>query len=231
MTTTAATRSPISRSFAHARWELGLLLSNGEQVLLSLVIPTGLVFLVRDLAPVVCASVIATMFTSLAIATGFERRSGALRFLGTTPLTRLQLLAGKMMAQAAVLAISLILATLVAAALGVVPAFTVTGALVWLVAIVLASWTFAAWALGLAGAIRAEATLAVANALFLVLIATAVPDPTGLASPLKQIVLALPSGALSQALRHPEQSAVALLVIVAWGIVGTVFAGRKFRWS
>jgi ABC-2 type transport system permease protein len=221
----------MKRSIAHARWEVGLLLTNGEQVLLSLIIPTGLVLLLRDLAPVAAASVIATMFTSLAIGTGFERRSGALRFLGTTPLTRVQLLVGKLLAQGVVLGLSLVLAFIAAAFIGVLPDLEPAGALVWVVAIVLASWAFAAWALALAGWIRAEATLAVANALFLVLIATAIPDPDELSSPLRELVLALPSGALSQALRHPEHSLIAFGVLIVWGVLGTVFAARRFRWS
>ena len=221
----------MTRSIAHARWELGLLLSNGEQLLLALVIPTALAFLFRDLAPVACVSVIATMFTSLAIATGFERRSGALRFLGATPLTRLQLLIGKLLAQGAVLAISLALAVIACAFIGALPTLTPVEVLVWLVAILLACWTFAAWALVLAGTIRAEATLAVANALFLVFVATAASDPADLPSPLGALVVALPSGALSQTLRHPDSSLIALTVIAAWGVLGTLLASRKFRWE
>ena len=224
----------MTTALAHARWELRLLLSNGEQVLLALVIPVGLVFLLRDAAPVACASVIATMFTSLAIATGFERRSGALRYLGATPLTRTSLLVGKLLAQGAVLLISLALAGIAAALLGVLPELGIGSLLVWLVAIALAMWAFAAWALVIAGTIRAEATLAVANALFLVLVATAASDPASLAAPWRQLVLTLPSGALSQMLRSPDQSMLALTagaVLIAWGVVGTFVAARRFRWE
>lgn len=89
---------------AHAAWELRLTLRNGEQLLLTLVIPLILLIAmcvttfiptadglsrVATAYPVVCTvSVIATCFTSLAIGTGFERRSGALTFLATTPLGR-----------------------------------------------------------------------------------------------------------------------------------------------
>ena len=224
----------MTAALAHARWELRLLLSNGEQVLLALVIPVGLVFLLRDAAPVACAAVIATMFTSLAIATGFERRSGALRYLGVTPLTRTSLLVGKLLAQGAVLLLSLALAGLAAAVLGVLPGLTAASALVWLLGIALAMWAFAAWALVIAGSIRAEATLAVANALFLVLVATAAADPTSLTTPWRQVVLALPSGALSQMLRLPDESMLALAaggILLVWAIVGTAVAARRFRWE
>lgn len=224
----------MTAALAHARWELRLLLSNGEQVLLALVIPVALVFLLRDAAPVACASVIATMFTSLAIATGFERRSGALRYLAATPLTRSSLLIGKLLAQGGVLVLSLTLAGIVAGILGVLPGLDVASVIVWVVGIALAMWAFAAWALVIAGTIRAEATLAVANALFLVLVATAAGDPASLATPWRQLVLALPSGALSQMLRSPEQSMLALAaaaVLIAWGVVGTLVAARRFRWE
>lgn len=221
-------------ALAHARWELRLLLSNGEQVLLALVIPTALVFLLRDAAPVACASVIATMFTSLAIATGFERRSGALRYLGVTPLTRTSLLVGKLLAQGAVLVLSLVLAGIAAAILGVLPALGGRGLLVWILGIALAMWAFAAWALVIAGTIRAEATLAVANALFLVLVATAAADPASLASPWRQVLFTLPSGALSHVLRYPDEAMPALAafaVLALWAVIGTAVAARRFRWE
>lgn len=221
-------------AWAHGRWELRLLLSNGEQVLLALVIPVGLMLLLRDLAPVVCASVIATMFTSLAIATGFERRSGALRYLGATPLTRTSLLLGKLIAQGIVLLLSLVLATVAAAIIGTLPTLSPSGVVVWLAAIVLSMWAFAAWALVVAGTIRAEATLAVANALFLALVATAAVDPASLASPWRELLLALPSGAMSQMLRHPDQTMLVLIsaaVLSLWGLGGTLVAARRFRWE
>lgn len=221
-------------AWAHARWEFRLLVSNGEQVLLALVIPVGLLLLLRDLAPVVCASVIATMFTSLAIATGFERRSGALRYLGATPLTRTSLLLGKLIAQGLVLIISLALATVAAAIVGALPDLTAGGALVWAIAIGLGMWAFAAWALVVAGTIRAEATLAAANALFLALVATAAVDPASLSAPWRELVLALPSGAMSQMLRHPDQAMLELIsaaVLSLWGLAGTLVAARRFRWE
>ena len=103
-----------SRVASQARWEARLLLRNGEQLLLTFLIPVGLLLGLsltspmseaygddrtpQALATVLTVSVISAAFTSLAIATGFERRSGALRFLGTTPLSRAELLGGKALA-------------------------------------------------------------------------------------------------------------------------------------
>ena len=215
----------MSRALAQARWELGLLLRNGEQLLLALVIPSGLLIVFRDPIMVVSASIIATMFTSLAIATGFERRSGALRFLGVTPLTRTELLIGKLLAQLAVLALSLLLAAAVGSVIGGAPW---PGGLTALPAIALASWGLAAWGLALAGAIRAEATLAVANGLFLALVATAALAPSATGT-LRALVLATPGGALAAALDGGAPWLLAVLIV--WGVVGTIVASRTLRWS
>ncbi len=97
--------------WSHARMETRLLARNGEQVLLALVIPLllliggaesgGVVNLgagrrIDVLTPGVLAlAVMSTSFTSLAIATGFERRYGVLKRLGASPLPRSGLLLGK----------------------------------------------------------------------------------------------------------------------------------------
>ncbi len=97
--------------WAHARMETRLLVRNGEQLLLALVIPVlllvggaesgGVVNLgdgrrIDVLTPGVLAlAIMSTSFTSLAIATGFERRYGVLKLLGASPLPRSGLLLGK----------------------------------------------------------------------------------------------------------------------------------------
>ena len=88
-----------------------MMLRNGEQLLLTIVIPllvlgvfTGVEAMdlgdrgerVDFLTPGVLAlAVISTSFTGLAIGTGFERRYGALKRLGASPLPRWGLLAGQ----------------------------------------------------------------------------------------------------------------------------------------
>ena len=98
-----------------ARMESRLMLRNGEQLLIAVVIPVivlvGMVSAADSLGldydhPVVdvitpgvlALAVLSTSFTSLAIATGFERRYGVLKRLGTSPLPRSGLLAGKILA-------------------------------------------------------------------------------------------------------------------------------------
>ena len=92
--------------------ETRLLLRNGEQLLLAVVIPllvliggdrAGAMIDLGDgpridvLTPgVIALAVLSTAFTSLAIATGFERRYGVLKRLGASPLPRYGLLLGKL---------------------------------------------------------------------------------------------------------------------------------------
>lgn len=251
MTTPVRAPSPISRAGAHGRWETRLLLRNGEQLLLTFAIPIGLLLALSltsmfatttgdqrvpsALATVLTVSVISSAFTSLAIATGFERRSGALRFLSTTPLTRTELLGGKFAATALVTLLSCAAVSVVAVALGWRP----TAASLWVVPLlVLGTAAFAAWGMALAGLLRAEAVLAVANGLFLVLImfGGVIIPPASLPGPLATIAPLLPSGALADSLRaclvdHQAPSAGAAVVMVIWLAAGALVAGRTFRWS
>jgi len=243
--------SAMGRSLAHARWETRLLLRNGEQLLLTFAIPIGLLLalslttmfsttsgparVANALATVLSVSVISSAFTSLAISTGFERRSGALRFLSTTPLTRAELLGGKFSATAIVTISSCGVVSLVALLLGWRPTVSAAWALPVLV---LGTATFAAWGMTLAGLLRAEAVLAVANGLFLLLVmfGGVIIPPASLPEALGTLSSWLPSGALAQALRdclvaQHAPSTPALLVMVIWLAVGSVIASRTFRWS
>lgn len=109
--------SAAGRVLAQGRYEAGILLRNGEQLLVSLVLPLiALVALVHSPYPeldepriavvapgVLALVVVSTAFTGQAIQTGFDRRYGVLRLLGTTPLGRGGLLAGKGLAVLGVL--------------------------------------------------------------------------------------------------------------------------------
>ena len=238
-----------ARARAHTGWELRLLLRNGEQLLLVFIIPIVLVLALgrttfvpggvdAAIPKVLTISILAGCFTSLAIATGFERRSGALRFLATTPLTRANLLTGKAFATAIVTLLSVLVVSLLGIALGWRPAGT------WPVAIgisFLGCLTFAAWGLFLAGTLRAEAVLAVANGVFLALILFGgiIIDPTQLPDALGTVIAFLPSAALAQGLTqaldpNPTDAAQLLksvLVLTTWAVTGALLARRFFRWE
>ena len=100
-------------------FETRTLLANGEQLLVSVLLPAlalvGLTLAsVPDLGPgpradlatagALALAVVSTAFTGQAISTGFDRRAGVLRLLGTTPLGRGGLLAAKGVAVLSVLA-------------------------------------------------------------------------------------------------------------------------------
>lgn len=232
----------MSRAIAQAGWEARLLLRNGEQVLLTLIIPVALLLALtvtpltdqtpaQALATVITVSVIATCFTSLAIATAFERRSGALRFLQTTPLGRGELLVGKGLATAGTTLISVAVVAGVALAIGWRP----TAGSAWaLPAVLLGMACFAAWGFALAGLLRAEAVLAVANGLFLLLIVFGgVVVPT---SSLPGVIQALPSAALADVLAAAIIGGQPAplgpwLVLAGWTLAGAVLGSRTFRWT
>src|SRR5947209_19052987 len=93
-----------------ARTEFLLTLRNGEQVLLTLLIPLGLLvgLTVLNVVPVpnprvdnvtpriLALAVMSTAFTGQAIALGFDRRYGVLKRLAATSLPRWSLVAGRM---------------------------------------------------------------------------------------------------------------------------------------
>ncbi|MBK9740200.1 MAG: ABC transporter permease [Actinobacteria bacterium] len=236
---------------SHAGWETRLLLRNGEQLLLTFAIPVGLLLVLtvtnlfsassgpdripRALATVLAVSVLSAAFTSLAIATGFERRSGALRFLGTTPLSRTELLAGKGLATALVTALSALVVCTVAVVVGWRPAPSA----LWIAPVLLlGTAACAAWGMALAGLLRAEAVLAVANGIFLVLIlfGGVIIPADSLPGPLAALVPYLPSGALVEGFSAPlvagqAPGAAPIVVLASWLTVGTLLSGRTFRWS
>jgi ABC-2 type transport system permease protein len=235
---------------AQSAMEARLMLRNGEQLLLAVVIPVivlvggvkGADQLGLDLAHrpvdvftpgVLALAVMSTAFTSLAIATGFERRYGVIKRLGSSPLPRSGLLAGKVGGLLVVEAIQIVVVVVVGLTLGWDPADGVVGALL---AVVVGTGTFAALGLFLAGVLRAEATLATANLVYLLLLAAgAVVLPTSSYGAFGHVAAWLPSGALGEAMRHAcLDGGVAwrdLGVLLVWGALGTALTARTFRWE
>lgn len=220
-------------------------MTNGEQLLLTLVIPvavlvgvtrSGLAGVDEATPGVMALAVLATAFTATAISTGFERRSGVLKFLGTTPLGRTGLLAGKVLATLGVLAVQLAVIAAAALLLGWSPDLIRPLGLV--ASVGLGTLALGAWGFALAGMLRAEATLAVANGIFLLLLVaggTILPAHR-LPSGLDAAAGLLPSAALGDALRTclgqgGQSVGMALLVMAAWAVAGVALAARRFRWE
>lgn len=233
--------------------ELSLLLRNGEQLLLTVVIPLLLLVVgtrsgdVVDLGPgrtidiitpgVLALAIMSTSFTSLAIATGFERRYGVLKRLGASPLPRYGLMLGKVGAIALVEIGQLALLSAVALALGWDPTGGATSWLWLLVFAVLGTAAFGTLALMIAGVLRAEATLAVANLVYVLLVVGGgllVPldrHPQGVA----RFLELLPSGALGEGLRQSFESGSPhwqpLAVLLVWAMAAGTVTMRSFRWE
>ncbi|CAB4848155.1 unannotated protein [freshwater metagenome] len=235
---------------SQALHEIRTTLRNGEQLLLTLVIPllllVGLSHLPTDLvghspsidavAPGVLAlAVMSTAFTGQAIATGFERRYGVLKLLGATPLGRSGLVVAKTLGVLAVEVVQILLVAVVAFVLGWQPVGSAPSAVLLLV---LGTAALSALGLLLAGLLRAEATLAVANGVYLLLLAVGgvvIPAdrlPAGVAS----VVSLLPSSALGQGLRdvllHGQVFPLGpVVILLVWALVAGTITVRTFRWS
>ena len=233
--------------------ETRLLLRNGEQLLLAVVVP--LIVLVGGITAarhfhltfshspvdtltpgVLALAVMSTSFTSLAIATGFERRYGVIKRLGSSPLPRSGLLAGKVGALLVVELFQFVVIGAAALVLDWSPSLSPVGLLGTLLCILLGTAAFASFGLFVAGALRAEATLAAANLIYLLLLAGgAVVFPADSYGPAAGVLALLPSGALGTGLRTALLDAglpvVPLLVLAAWTVVGTALTARTFKWE
>lgn len=243
--------APLHRMvLAQAAMEARLMLRNGEQLLLAVVIPVIVLIgavegadridleltgrPIDEFAPGVLAlAVMSTAFTSLAIATGFERRYGVIKRLGSSPLPRTGLLAGKVGALLLVELLQGVVITAVALALDWSPDVSVAGVVLTVVA---GTAAFASLGLLVAGALRAEATLAAANLVYLLLMAGgAVVLPSTAYGAFGDVVRWLPSGALGDGMRAAlidgRVDPSGLLVLAAWAVLGAALTARTFRWE
>ena len=243
--------APLARQIrAQAAMETRLTLRNGEQLLLALVIPVlllvgsvlgadrlGVEFsrpAVDELTPGVLAlAILSSAFTSLAIMTGFERRYGVLKRLGASPLPRHGLLLGKVGALLVVEALQLAVLSAVAAWLGWSPA---NGWVAAALLILAGTFAFASLGLLMAGVLRAEATLAGANLVYLLLVAGGgVIAPSASYGAAGTVLQWLPSAALGDGLRaaflEGRTPWLDLAVLVAWGGLASLLTARTFSWE
>ncbi|MBB1010545.1 ABC transporter permease, partial [Dietzia sp. SLG510A3-3B2-2] len=210
----SAPASPARMTAAQTRMELALFLRNGEQLLVALVIPVAILFgltaidfgAVPDprvdhaITAVLTISVMGTAFTGQAIAVGFDRRYGALKRLGGTPLPPAVIILGKILATLVLVAGQAVVLGVIAALLGWRPELPglALGALV----IALGSVAFSAMGLLLGGTLRAEIVLALANLIWFVLIGGAglAIGVVDLPSAVADLLVVVPSYALTSAL-------------------------------
>lgn len=242
----AAPRGAMLRAQALA--ELRLTVRNGEQILLNLIIPLGLLTVlvkvpfvsihdasrVAFFVPGVLAlAIMSSAFTGQAIATGFERYYGVLKRLGATPLPRSTLLLAKTLAVLTVEVLQLSAICALGLVLGWHPHGNVLSALLL---IALGTAAFSGLGLLLGGTLRGLTSLAVANLLWFVLMALG-----GVVFPLRetgageQVLQYLPTAALSDGLRtltqHSHLVGRDVLTLAVWAVVALTAAARAFRWE
>ena len=247
--------APLSRMvMAQTSLETRTLLRNGEQLLLTLVIPlllliafsleplinfgTGLSRINFLTAGIIALAVMSTAFTSQAIATGFERRYGVLKRLGATPLSRGGLIAAKTVTVIRVELLQGVLIIAVALAIGWRPDASLAAIVTVPVFILLGTAAFSGLALLMAGTLRAEATLASANLVYILLLGVGgvVFPLTKFPAAARPVLELLPTGALSTGLRSvlqygavfPAGNAATLAV---WAVAAIALAARTFRWE
>lgn len=235
---------------AQTRAELALTLRRGESLIVTIAIPLGiLVFFAKVdaiatdyakpvdfLVPGVLAlAVMSAAMVSLGIATGFERRYGVLKRLGTTPLSRGGLLVAK---TATILLLETIQAVAIMATGAALGWHVPEGVIPALGLLLLGTVAFAGVGLLFAGTLRAEANLALANGLFLVLLflgGMAYPL-SKLPGPLEAFARLLPAAALSECVRGVLASGHAFpvgsfVVLAVWTVGAPLAAIRFFRWE
>ncbi|MEU7161580.1 ABC transporter permease [Streptomyces chrestomyceticus] len=243
--------APLPRMIrAQALLETKMLLRNGEQLLLTVVIPTLLLVLfsavdivdtgagkaVDFLTPGILAlAVMSTAFTGQAIATGFERRYGVLKRLAASPLPRWALMTAKTCSVLVTEILQIVLLTVIAFVLGWSPHGNPLSVVLLLV---LGTAAFSGLGLLMAGTLKAEATLAAANLVFLLLlVGGGVIVPLDKFPDAAQSVLGLlPISALSDGLRDVLQHGAGmpwgdLGILAVWAVLGLGAAAKFFRWE
>src|SRR5437588_4893794 len=244
--------APLGRQIlAQTQIELLLTLRRGESVLITLIVPVLLLIFftslnivpatngpaVNFLLPGMLAlAVMATGMVSLGIATAYERYYGVLKRLGGSPLPRSGLIIAKIISVLVLEVIQVLILVGVAVLLyGWQPAGSplLTG-----LALALGTITFAALGLAMAGALRAEMTLAGANALFLlfILLGGGILPLSHLPAPLAAIAQFLPAAAFTQTLQATMSNGTAfpgsaLVVLAVWAVAVLVIAIRTFQWE
>ncbi|MGC1185034.1 MAG: ABC transporter permease [Candidatus Dormiibacterota bacterium] len=243
--------APWRRAFAaQFRVELLLMLRQGENLLMILILPILLLVLftgarifpagsirpVQFLVPgILTVAVMSTGMVTLGISTAYQRYYRVLKRLGGSPLPGSAWAAAK---AATVLLVELaqVLLLLAIAWLGL--GWSLHGSLALAALILLAgAAAFAAIGLALAGAVRAELTLGGANGLYLLfLVLGGVVLPVnhlpGVVQPLARV---LPATALSSSLRAVLQGGAPsvgnLALLLGWLAVAATAAVLWFRWE
>jgi ABC-2 type transport system permease protein len=234
--------------------ETRLTVRRGESLLLTLGIPVGLLaFLALTkvlpapsngtgyLVPGVLAlAIMSTSMVSVGIATAFEREYKVLKRLGATPLGRPRLIAAKVLSVAAIEVVQAAVVLGAGLGLGWRPsgASGTVAALSALGAAVCATAGFTGLGLLMAGRLRADIVLALANGLWLALLLLGgmLFPLSKLPSGLRAFADGLPASALAGALRSAMGSSGHVpahdwVVLAVWAVAAPLAAAFAFLWE
>lgn len=245
----AHSASLVKRIIAQGAYETKITLTNGEQLLVSIILPilaliglhvtgifdtpSGPTTINLATPGVLALSVLSSGLTGQGIATGFDRRYGVLQFLATTPLGPTGLLLGKVVAVLSVQASQLVIIGGVAVTLGWEP--QLAGSIAALLFMLMGVLVFTGLGLLIAGTARPEATLALTNILWVLLGAVG-----GVVFPVAEftssfLINFLPSAALGNGLRealiYGNFDLVAFVILTLWGLVFVAGTIRWFKWQ
>lgn len=248
--------SPARAVAALTAVELRLVLRRAENLFATIVIPTLVLALFSSLSVLpagaghavdfllpgsIALAIVATSLVSLGITTAYDRSYGVLKRLGGSPLSRAELVLARLLTVLAVevVQIALLLAT-ATVALGWSPGSAASPLLLF-IAVLIGTAAFAGLGLALAGTLRAETVLALANLLFVgfLVLGGIVLPLDHLPAPLAAFAGVLPAAPLAEMLRVALDSAAAdaadvtgpLVVLCAWAAATLGLAARHFSWD
>lgn len=250
--------SPVRAVAAMTAMEVRLVLRRGENLFATIVIPTLVLVLFSSISILptgagravdfllpgaIALGIVATSLVSLGITTAYDRSYGVLKRLGGSPLSRAELIVARLLTVLVVEAvqIGLLIAT-ATVVLGWSAGTSGTGSfLLFAAAVLLGTVAFAGLGLLLAGALRAETVLALANVLFLgfLVVGGIIVPIDRLPGPLAAIAGALPAAPLSELLRASLGSATAVgadlanpvALLAVWAVAAAGLAAATFRWE
>ena len=249
-----AAASPAAAITAMTAAELRLVLRRGENLFATIVIPTIVLLLFSSVAilptgtgrPVdfllpgsIALGVVATSLVSLGITTAYDRSYGVLKRLGGSPLSRSELVIARVLTVLVVETVQITLLVVTATAVlgwSPGPGWSPTIAIV---AVLVGTAAFAGLGLWLAGTLRAETVLALANVLFLgfLVVGGVIVPIDRLPEPLAAVAGALPAAPLSALLRDALGTGSAggaagnTALLAGWAAVTLAAAARTFRWE
>jgi ABC-2 type transport system permease protein len=189
----------------------------------------------RVLPGTLAIAIVASGLVNLGIATAYERGYGVLKRLGGSPLGRPGLIAAKVAVVMVIAAVQVLGLLVVATLLGWHPRdVSVIGLAV---TTVVGAAAFAGFGLAIAGTLRPEAALVLANVLFLLALGFggAIVPIGDLPTPIPDVVRFSPVGALADtfaaALGNGTPIAAPFGILLFWAVLADVFAARTFRWD